>query len=89
MDECDCVCSVGDIMLVDGGLSTLKILSKTSRDVQMEVVDGGKLTSRCARAHQQHLRSGVWCSGGTSCGPPQRTAPAPCCSLTSSVYIAA
>ena len=39
--------SVGDIMLVDGGLSTLKILSKTSRDVLMEVVDGGKLTSRC------------------------------------------
>ena len=35
-------------MLVDGGLSTLKILSKTSRDVLMEVVDGGKLTSRYA-----------------------------------------
>ncbi len=45
---CDRVRSVGDIMLVDGGLSTLKILSKTSRDVQMEVVDGGKLTSRHA-----------------------------------------
>lgn len=38
--------SVGDIMLVDGGLSTFKILSKTKRDVIMEVVDGGKMTSR-------------------------------------------
>lgn len=38
--------SVGDIMLVDGGLSTFKILSKTKRDVVMEVVDGGKMTSR-------------------------------------------
>ena len=38
--------SVGDIMLVDGGLSTFKILSKTKRDVLMEVVDGGKMTSR-------------------------------------------
>jgi pyruvate kinase len=38
--------SVGDIMLVDGGLSTFKILSKTQRDVVMEVVDGGKMTSR-------------------------------------------
>ena len=38
--------SVGDIMLVDGGLSTFKILSKTPRDVHMEVVDGGRMTSR-------------------------------------------
>ncbi len=38
--------SVGDIMLVDGGLSTFKILSKTKRDVHMEVVDGGRMTSR-------------------------------------------
>ncbi len=42
--------SVGDIMLVDGGLSTFKILTKTQRDVVMEVVDGGKMTSRCAEA---------------------------------------
>jgi hypothetical protein len=33
-------------MLVDGGLSTFKILSKTPRDVHMEVVDGGRMTSR-------------------------------------------
>lgn len=38
---------VGDIMLVDGGLSTFKILSKDAKDVRMEVVDGGKMTSRC------------------------------------------
>ena len=55
MTQFDDACSVGDIMLVDGGLSTLKILSKTSRDVQMEVVDGGKLTSRyvCSSARPQ------------------------------------
>lgn len=33
-------------MLVDGGLSTFKILSKSEKDVEMEVVDGGKMTSR-------------------------------------------
>ena len=49
MTVCGDACSVGDIMLVDGGLSTLKILSKSSRDVHMEVVDGGKLTSRRAK----------------------------------------
>lgn len=37
---------VGDIMLVDGGLSSFKILSKTDTDVNMEVVDAGKMTSR-------------------------------------------
>lgn len=42
--------SVGDIMLVDGGLSTFKILSKSKRDVHMEVVDGGRMTSRCVHA---------------------------------------
>lgn len=33
-------------MLVDGGLSTFRILSKDDTDVHMEVVDGGKMTSR-------------------------------------------
>jgi pyruvate kinase len=47
--------SVGDIMLVDGGLSTFKILSKTPRDVHMEVVDGGRMTSRSVTLNSEHV----------------------------------
>ena len=56
--------SIGDIMLVDGGLSTFKILSKTDRDVHMEVVDGGRMTSRCNTLHVFHLASVMNTAGG-------------------------
>ncbi len=45
--------SVGDILLVDGGLQSLVITDKSGKDVHTEVVDGGTMTSRYA------------CSGGT------------------------
>ena len=38
--------SVGDILLVDGGLQSLKITSKDGKDVHTEVVDGGTMKSR-------------------------------------------
>ena len=38
--------SVGDTLLVDGGMQSLKIVSKTDRDVECEVVDGGMVKSR-------------------------------------------
>lgn len=38
--------SVGDILLIDGGINSLKILSVEGRDVVTEVVDGGTMKSR-------------------------------------------
>ena len=38
--------SVGDILLVDGGLQSLRITSKDGKDVHTEVVDGGTMKSR-------------------------------------------
>ena len=38
--------SVDDILLVDGGLQSLKITSKDGKDVHTEVVDGGTMKSR-------------------------------------------
>ena len=42
--------SVGDILLVDGGLQSLIITDKSGKDVHTEVVDGGTMTSRYAWA---------------------------------------
>ena len=39
----------GDMLLVDGGMQTLLIVSKTGKDVVTEVVDGGIMKSRCVR----------------------------------------
>lgn len=38
--------SVGDTILVDGGIQTFKVLSKTKTDVEVKVVDGGEFKSR-------------------------------------------
>jgi pyruvate kinase len=38
--------SEGDILLVDGGMLSLKLLKKTGKDVECEVVDGGTMGSR-------------------------------------------
>ena len=38
--------SVNDMLLVDGGMLSLKILEKTKQDVVCEVVDGGTMGSR-------------------------------------------
>ena len=38
--------SVGDILLIDGGINSLKILSVDGKDVVTEVVDGGIMKSR-------------------------------------------
>ena len=40
--------SVNDMLLVDGGMLSLKILEKTKQDVVCEVVDGGVMGSRYA-----------------------------------------
>ena len=40
--------SVGDILLVDGGIQSLMITDKSGMDVHTEVVDGGTFKSRCA-----------------------------------------
>lgn len=39
--------SVGDILLVDGGIQSLMITDKSGKDVHTEVVDGGTMKSRC------------------------------------------
>jgi pyruvate kinase len=39
--------SVGDILLVDGGLQSLSLIEKKGKDVLCKVVDGGVMTSRC------------------------------------------
>ena len=38
--------SEGDVLLVDGGINSLKILAKEGKDVHTEVLDGGTLKSR-------------------------------------------
>ncbi|KAK9819720.1 hypothetical protein WJX72_001658 [[Myrmecia] bisecta] len=38
--------SVGDTLLVDGGIMSLRILSKKGKDVECQVVDGGVMKSR-------------------------------------------
>ncbi len=40
--------SVGDILLVDGGIQSLMITDKSGKDVHTEVVDGGTMKSRYA-----------------------------------------
>ncbi len=42
--------SVGDILLVDGGIQSLMITDKSGMDVHTEVVDGGTFKSRCGSA---------------------------------------
>lgn len=46
--------SVNDMLLVDGGMLSLKILDKTKQDVVCEVVDGGVMGSRshCPTLHR-------------------------------------
>ena len=50
--------SVGDILLVDGGLQSLKITSREGKDVHTEVIDGGTMTSRQGHA----ITSGLLCT---------------------------
>jgi len=38
--------SVGDVILVDGGIQSFQVLSKTDSDVEVEVIDGGEFKSR-------------------------------------------
>lgn len=54
--------SVNDMLLVDGGMLSLKILEKTKQDVVCEVVDGGVMGSRytarsCTTASARHVAS--------------------------------
>lgn len=46
--------SVGDILLVDGGLQSLMITGKDGKDVHTEVVDGGTMKSRCVPVPLSH-----------------------------------
>ena len=39
--------SLGDTLLVDGGIQSLRITGKDGPDVHTEVVDGGIMKSRC------------------------------------------
>lgn len=75
---------VNDMLLVDGGMLSLKILEKTKQDVVCEVVDGGVMGSRypnldctysqpmCCHAH--------CCSGLESCCHKTVSLPACNCS---------
>jgi len=38
--------SVGDVLLVDGGIQSFSVISKTDTDVEVEVIDGGEFKSR-------------------------------------------
>ena len=49
--------SVGDILLVDGGLQSLMITGKAGKDVYTEVVDGGVMKSRWAHCLARRCRS--------------------------------
>lgn len=40
--------SVGDTLLIDGGIMSLKLLAIEGKDVTCQVVDGGVMKSRCA-----------------------------------------
>ena len=51
--------SVGDILLVDGGLQSLKITSKDGKDVHTEVVDGGTMKSRQGTSYATMLLSAL------------------------------
>ena len=42
---------VGDMLLVDGGMLSLKVLNKSKTDVECEVVDGGCMGSRYDYIH--------------------------------------
>lgn len=53
--------SVGDILLVDGGLQSLMITAKSGKDVHCEVVDGGIMKSRCDTCALLHTRCQIWC----------------------------
>ena len=46
--------SVGDILLVDGGLQSLMITGKDGKDVHTEVIDGGTMKSRCVPVPLSH-----------------------------------
>ena len=48
--------SVGDILLVDGGIQSLMITAKSGKDVHTEVVDGGTMKSRCAQSSPPHAQ---------------------------------
>jgi hypothetical protein len=48
--------SVGDTLLVDGGIQSLKIVSVDGPDVLTEVVDGGVMKSRCAQRWASLIR---------------------------------
>ena len=51
--------SVGDILLVDGGLQSLKITGKDGKDVHTEVVDGGTMKSRQGTCYATMLLSAL------------------------------
>lgn len=55
--------SVGDILLIDGGLLTLKILSVDGKDVLSEVVDGGTMKSRCGCSSISCRLPSIWQAG--------------------------
>eukprot|EP00873_Tetraselmis_striata_P009379 jgi/Tetstr1/429643/TSEL_019541.t1 len=38
--------SIGDVLLVDGGIQTFKVKDKSKTDVKVEVIDGGEFKSR-------------------------------------------
>ena len=48
---------VNDMLLVDGGMLSLKILEKTKQDVVCEVVDGGVMGSRYTTLHCKSMPS--------------------------------
>ena len=45
--------SEGDTLLVDGGMLSLKLLKKSGKDVECEVIDGGIMASRWAHEAQR------------------------------------
>ena len=59
--------SVGDTLLVDGGLQSLAIVAKSDKDVETRVLDGGLMKSRCGaqpkpRAISRVLKVKVSCT---------------------------
>ena len=47
--------SIGDILLVDGGILSLSIAEKKGKDVVCQVIDGGIMQSRWAPPFQEVL----------------------------------
>ena len=45
--------SEGDTLLVDGGMLSLKLVKKSGKDVECEVIDGGIMASRWAHEAQR------------------------------------